>query len=67
MHREPPPQQAADLLSEPLHQRLAPLRTQIVRDEVYGVGLRLGVMREALAKLDRYAYERGISGTQNVN
>jgi hypothetical protein len=28
---------------------------------------KLGMMREALAKLDRHANERGISGTQNVN
>jgi site-specific recombinase XerD len=28
---------------------------------------KLGMMREALAKLDRHANERGISGTQNLN
>jgi hypothetical protein len=28
---------------------------------------KLGMMREALAKLDRQANERGISGTANVN
>ena len=43
--------------------------TQMLRQsdaEVYSQA-KLGMMREALAKLDRHANERGISGTANVN
>jgi hypothetical protein len=41
MRREALPQQAADLLSEPLYQRPTTVRTEIVHDQVHGVGLRI--------------------------
>ena len=39
MHREALPQQAADLLTESVHQRFAVMGAQIVHDEVDGVGI----------------------------
>jgi hypothetical protein len=41
VHGETLPQQAADLLAEPVHQRPAIMRTQIVHHQMDGVCLRI--------------------------
>ncbi len=55
MYGELVPQPPADLLSEPLHKRLAAMRTRIVHVQMDGIGLRIAGrdLQQEICKLRR--------------
>ena len=57
MYRKQIPQPPANLLSEPLHQRLAAMRTEIVHDKMDGICLRIAArdIKQEICNLRRTA------------
>ena len=53
VHREPIPEPAAVVLTKAFHHRLAGVRTQIVQDQMDGIGFRIAIrnVQEVIGKL----------------